>query len=70
MSKKKKLFLSVAVVTLLFGAVACGDDDSDQTASSSEASSSGASSSEASRSEASYITLIEIADGKATILLK
>ena len=40
MSKKKKLFLSVAVVTLLFGAVACGDDDSDQTASSSEASSS------------------------------
>ena len=53
MSKKKKLFLSVAVVTLLFGAVACGDDDSDQTASSSEASSSEASSSEASSSEAS-----------------
>ena len=29
MSVKKKLFLSLLVVTLLFGAVACGDDDND-----------------------------------------
>ena len=54
MSVKKKLFLSLLVVTLLFGAVACGDDDNDSTSSSSEAtSSSEASSSEASSSEAS-----------------